>query len=140
MARYGSLSTILPSRNKTPSRPHWVVWMVLLALLFQNVVPFGQALAAGLGQDVEYQIICTANGIKQVPIGDLGEPIETQSTDFCPFCFTTSAPVFLEPQADVAVFHVVNHDERTFITATDVDFSSVWRSIPRPSRAPPVFI
>lgn len=116
----------------------WGALLALFAILVQNIVPFGQALAVEPGSDVDYQIVCTASGIKQVPLGEDGQPVDPQGAEFCPFCFISSAPLFLEPAFEIAVQRIERGEHRTIAIAPSSELPSLWRTIPRPSRAPPL--
>lgn len=118
----------------------WAAWVAVCALLIQLVVPFGQALAFDPEQDIEYQFICTANGIKQIPINTDGSPVDPPANASCPFCFLTAAPALFSPAYDCAV---VSEDLRIPVSFTQLNEqipANIWRGAPRPSRAPPLSI
>jgi len=116
-------------------------WLAVLAVLVQVLMPFGQALAYDVDSDIEYQVICTATGVKQISIGSDGQPIEPLDVpSSCPFCFLHSAVVLLTPETvpTFSTFIVVAPDayERPVQQRT----AGIWRGAPRPSRAPPLYV
>lgn len=115
-------------------------WLAVLALLVQVLLPFGQALALGPSQDIEYQIICTANGVKQIPINGDGTPIDAQDAAPCPFCFTYAAPSLLQPETNTFILDSQSDKTVSYAISANDQHTSIWRGTPRPSRAPPLSI
>lgn len=135
MTRLGHL--LRSWRITRPPRRLWAAWFAVFALFAQVLVPFGQALAFDANQDIEYQIICTANGVKQIPIGSDGAPIDVQDTTPCPFCLTYSVPALLQPQMLATPLTTQNI---AFVFIAHPQHTSIWRGTPRPPRAPPLFV
>jgi len=121
-------------------RRRWVTWLAVLALAAQIVVPFAHAVAFDAGVGVEYEIICTANGIKQIPVNSDGEPIDPRVVAPCPFCSLTTAPVLFVPMPGTII--VTDHERVriTFARPAAQSQASIWRGTTRPSRAPPLFV
>ena len=135
MAHNGHLSR---SRVFCMSAPRRIMaWMAVLSLLVQVLVPFGQALAFDPETDIEYQIICTANGVKQIALDADGAPIEPQDARTCPFCFLTAAPVLLNPGQGQVLVSLEESRAVTFDRLSPQRHASIWRGAPQPSRAPP---
>ncbi|MBF0250719.1 MAG: hypothetical protein HQL35_08845 [Alphaproteobacteria bacterium] len=126
------------TRGTKPGRPT-AAWLVLLSLMVQVLLPFGQALAFEPTPDgeVEYLLICTANGIKQVPLGDGRSPIESRQTvDFCPYCVTHAVSAVL-PVAQILLGLPGETGPDRFATPSSIDHAALWRATPPPSRGPP---
>lgn len=125
-------------RSTAPRRRQWTAWLAVFTLLLQFAVPFGQALAFDPATDIEYQIICTANGVKQIPINADGAPVEAQDTVSCPFCFAYAAPALVQPVLIGGEFSKNAQSDVAFSHPAYIQRTSIWRGTPRPSRAPPL--
>ncbi|MCW8914797.1 MAG: DUF2946 domain-containing protein [Magnetovibrio sp.] len=130
-------NTLRPTRSAHLAR-RIPAWLAVFTLLAQVLMPFGQALAFAPDQDVEYQIICTANGVKQIPINADGSPIDAQDARQCPFCFTYSAPSLLQPEVSTIIVDSHADNRVSFAQITSEHRISIWRGTPQPSRAPPL--
>ncbi|MBC8267270.1 MAG: DUF2946 domain-containing protein [Rhodospirillaceae bacterium] len=128
-------------RLKRVARPKRQVasWLAMFALLMQVLMPFGQALAFDSPQDIEYQLICTANGIKQIPINGNDAPLPQQDIGpRCPFCTISFAPVLLQPDAIAAVIRKEITDDVSYGRDEPSRDATIWRGSSSPSRAPPL--
>jgi len=138
MARLGQITRQM--RTSLHMRRRWVALLAVFALVAQVVVPFGHAMAFDAGVGVEYQVICTANGFKQIPVNADGAPINPQVVAPCPFCFLTTAPALFVPTPDTTIVADVERAHVTFARPAAQHQASIWRGTPRPSRAPPLFV
>jgi len=138
MVRFGHVNRHM--RTTQSMRRQATALAAVFMLLVQVLMPFGQALAFDVGQDIEYQIICTPTGVQQIPIGVDGAPIAPQDMAPCPFCFVSNAPPLFTPE--VAPFLIVTDEvgHEIFTQAFDRNHTNVWRGAPHPSRAPPRFV
>ena len=136
MAHKARFKWILP----TPAHAfrHWTAWLTAFALFVQVFVPFGHALAFDPDSGLEFQVICTPTGIKQITLNADGAPVDPQDVEPpCPFCFTYTVPALLQPDT-VATAFVVASSPSSFTLPGHARYASIWRGTPRPSRAPPL--
>ncbi len=117
---------------------HYTAWLTAFALFVQVFVPFGHALAFDPDSGLEFQVICTPTGIKQIPLNVDGTPADPQDVEPpCPFCFTYTAPALLQPDTVATVF-VSASQPPSFTHPGHARYASIWRGTPCPSRAPPL--
>ncbi|MBL4613448.1 MAG: hypothetical protein JKY27_01035 [Magnetovibrio sp.] len=116
------------------------VWAAAFVLIVQMLLPFGQAVAFDVDQDIEYQIICTANGIKQIPIDQNGAPIEPVDAVSCSSCVMHVVAALLAPQVTALISIEEPVEHASFGLPVEQVQISVWRGSLRPSRAPPLFV
>jgi len=122
------------------TRRQWAAWVATFALIVQMLVPLAQAVAFDIDPSIEYQVICTTTGIKQIPIGENGAPIEPTDVASCPFCVVHITPALLIPQETVFIVLEDPVAHATFGLPRQQIQPNVWRSALRPSRAPPLFV
>ena len=115
-------------------------WLAVLVLSAQVLVPFAQALAADDPQGLEYQLICTASGVKQILIGEDGAPIDAQDAAPCPFCLAYATSALLQPEDVSVLIEAQRADPMVFPQVSGIDHADTWRSASQPSRAPPQVI
>ena len=111
--------------------------ITIFALIVQMLLPFGQALAFSSDQSIEYQIICTANGIKKIPIEQNEAPAQPSDSIPCSTCVVHMSPVLIVPQLASLIIIIEPVEHAVFGLPSQQIQSSVWRSSLRPSRAPP---
>ncbi|PHS79643.1 MAG: hypothetical protein COB59_00945 [Rhodospirillaceae bacterium] len=132
--------------SKTQIKAHqarrtFAMWLAICALVLQTFMPLGQALAANALQNDDFQIICTANGIQQIPTSQNNVPIVPTNSGPCSHCLMHVSAALFTPQDTGAVLlsipaeHVV-----AFALPKQQIHASTWRGLPRPSRAPPKFV
>lgn len=121
------------------TRRAFVAWLAVFALFAQALMPLTQAWAFDAGAGGELQVICTANGVQTIAIGQDGAPIEPADTVSCPFCMAHTAPVVFSSEAPTITARALptGHD---FAQPSLYTPSSIWRGAPRPSRAPPLSV
>jgi len=122
------------------ARGRWATWLAVLVLSAQVLLPFGQALASNGEQELEYQLICTANGVKRILIDANGEPIDAQDAAPCPFCFTSTTLALLQPAETAALIKQPQVAPMVFTPLAHLGHTSTWRNVSLPSRAPPRFV
>lgn len=127
-------------RKMHDTRRQLTVWFAAFALIDQILMPFAQAMAFDANQGIEYQVICTANGIKQIPIDQNGTPIEPVDLVTCSSCVMHVAPVLLTPQLSTQIIIEEPVEHAAFGLPVQITQASIWRSSLRPSRAPPHII
>jgi len=138
MAQTGQ--TLRFRRTAGTARRQWTTWLAVLVLAAQVLVPFGHALASNGDQGLEYQLICTANGVKQILIDANGEPIDAQDVAPCPFCLTTATLALFQPEDISALFKQPNIEPVVFARLSHHSHAHTWRGKSLPSRAPPQFV
>lgn len=119
------------------TRHRWAAWFAGLALLLQAWAPFAQAVARDFSPDIEYQFICTVDGIKQIPVDGKEVPSGTSGGVSCPFCLTYASPALVQPAAQPLVQAVSATSELISPPFHQDVQSNLWRGGPNPSRAPP---
>ena len=119
------------------ARRRWATWLAVLVLAAQVLLPFGQALASNGEPGFEYQLICTANGVKQILIDANGEPIDAHDAAPCPFCFTSTPPALLQPDDFSVLLEQLHVHPVVFARLAHLSHASTWRGQSQPSRAPP---
>jgi len=122
------------------ARRQLTAWVAVVALIVQIFVPLGQALAVDGDQGIEYQVICTANGFKQIPIDQNGAPIEIEDGVQCAFCLVHSTPALMSPLDSDLVTVFEETDHHTFALLIQHGPANIWRGAPRPSRGPPLSV
>jgi len=127
----------LRSKRSAPSTRRLPAWLALLSLVAQLLVPFGQALALDPIQDIEYQVICTASGVKQIAVDTDGNPILPQNAAPCPFCFSHAAPSVLQPEVGSVFVKHAPDVVVSFARLENDQHASLWHGVAHPSRAPP---
>ncbi len=111
----------------------------MFALLTQVLMPFGQALALDLSQDIEYQLICTIDGIKQIPVNESDAPLPLEDIGRqCPFCSISGTPVSLQLNATTVVIPSDITDDVSYGRDEPSRDATIWRGSSSPSRAPPL--
>lgn len=121
-------------------RHQGVATFAVLALMMQVLLPFGQAIAFDADTDIEYQIVCTSSGVKQIAVGADGSPIELQDALPCPFCFTHNTPALTLPdEGPNAALVLPARVQASFVRVSQRLHTNLWQSTPNPSRAPPHF-
>jgi hypothetical protein len=129
-----------PKQRKVRTGRRLTAQVAIFALIVQMLLPFGQALAFSSEQSIEYQIICTASGIKKIPVDHNNGPVDPTNSTPCSFCLVHLAPVLAVPQvASVIVIDEPVEHAVFGLPAQQVQVS-IWRSSLRPSRAPPLFV
>ncbi len=121
------------------TRRAFVAWLALCALFAQALMPLTQALAYDVQADGELQVICTANGVQTIAIGEDGKPLEPADTVSCPFCTVHKVPGTFSG----GIASIIQPDafsKQAFAQPTAHTLSSIWRGIPRPPRAPPLSV
>lgn len=114
-------------------------WLVVLALFVQMLAPFGHALALEVDGDFNYQIICTATGIKQIPIDADGQPLEPRDAiSTCPVCYFHGAPALLVPENTPSLTTAAIEVAVEFGLPVQHRSVSLFRTAPNPARAPPL--
>lgn len=122
------------------SRRRFTAWVAVVALIFQMLVPFGQALAFNADQGTEFQYICTVTGIKQIPIDHAGDPAEPADTVSCPFCFVHFSPALFVPQEDTVIKIDMPVEPAAFGLPVQQVHVRIWHGSLHPSRAPPSIV
>lgn len=138
MAQTGQ--TLRFRRTAGTARRQWTTWLAVLVLAAQVLLPFGQALASNGDQGLEYQLICTTTGVKQILIDVNGEPVDAQEAAPCPFCFTSTALALLQPDIFSVLFKQPNIEPVVFARLSHHSHAHTWRGKSLPSRAPPQFV
>lgn len=121
------------------TRRAFVAWLAVFALFAQVLAPLSSALAFEAGAGDEFQVICTANGVKTITINQDGEPPHPAAARSCPFCITHTAPGIFTPEA-ITVTATVTPFAQNFAQPIAYVQSSIWRGSPQPARAPPLSI
>lgn len=141
--RPATLWEMIPMSLNTRRQRHRrqvTVRLLVFALLFQVFAPFGQALALSVDPEIEYQVLCTVDGIKQVAVGQDGQPSEPVDRETCVFCLTHGSFVLAAPQNPTIIIHG-NWAERTaYAPPSQQNRDSIWRASLPLSRAPPSFV
>jgi len=119
------------------ARCRWATWLAVLVLSAQVLLPFGQALASNDEQGLEYQLICTANGVKQILIDANGAPIDAQDAAPCPFCFTSTTLALFQPEDLSVLLERPRSGPVVFAPLAHLNHASTWRGRSQPARAPP---
>jgi len=134
MARFGRRI-----RKTRTFRNVFMAWMVVVALCVQILMPLSSALAFDVGAGGEFQVICTANGIRTIAIDLDGVPIDPADMLSCPLCVMHAVSGIFNPQ-EIAVAEIVIHVVRDFSRPNPCVRSSIWCGPPRSSRAPPLSV
>ncbi|MDX1738788.1 MAG: hypothetical protein R3261_11165 [Alphaproteobacteria bacterium] len=126
------LKTLMPK----PTGKASFALLALFAMLFQAVLPLGNAIAADAG--IEQIVICTPNGIETVSLDADGNPIETETEVVCSSCILQAAVFLVSPDnhnPDIAYL------AETVEVWSQIEFIPVnhQNSTPRLTRAPPLF-
>lgn len=119
----------------------FATWLAVFALVVQTFMPLGQALAANALQNDGFQIICTANGIEQVPLSQDGAPVVPTNFGPCSHCLMHGSVAMFTPQSTHAiVLSIPAEHSVAFALPIQQTHANIWRGLPRPSRAPPKFV
>lgn len=144
---FSSPSKIQPPKRKILSmslqacrKRQVTAWSVVAALMIQMLIPFGQALALDANSDLEYQIICTADGIKRLAITDDGQPVQPTGVEACAFCVTHMPAAMAVPQNFAFLTYDALAERATHTLQSQETQVSVWRAARPSSRAPPPFV
>ena len=117
-----------------------LAWVLAVAVFVQAIMPYSLALAFQSNQDTQYQFICTAEGIKQIPLETDGAPANSQvSYNSCPFCLLQKSPAAIISVNVVSLVSSVDFLKSYPLPVTS-HYIVLWNSVPPPSRAPPLFV
>ena len=144
---FSSPSKIQPPKRETLSmslqacrKRQVTAWSVVAVLFIQMLVPFGQALSLDTNSDLEYQIICTADGIKRLAISEDGQPIQPTGVETCVFCGTHMPTVMAVPQSFAFLTYDALAKCATRPLLSQQTQVNIWRAARPSSRAPPLFV
>jgi len=133
----------LSARNQTKgnlTRRCVTMWLAVFALVFQTFLPLSQAMAAQANQNDEHQFICTAHGIVQVPVDQDVTPMAPTNAGPCTHCMM-HVSVALPPPLEIEALALKAPEQLTGLVLINQEAqSSIWRGLPRPSRAPPASV
>lgn len=115
-------------------------WACLFALIAQIFVPLGQVLASDTDQGIEYQLICTADGVKQILIDETGAPIEPQDVVSCAFCLMHAPPILIAPQLSAVGVVEALGEQAIFARPVHQVQTNIWRGRLHLTRAPPLSV
>lgn len=133
MARFG-----LPFCKKSVTRRAVLSWLAAFALFAQALVPLSSALAFDASSGGDFQVICTATGVKTIHIGQDSAPIEPHEVVSCPFCMVHAPGALLLPLTSDAILDHVIAEKPIFVLARANRHANLWRALPRPPRGPPL--
>jgi len=123
------------------TRRTFATWMALFALALQTFMPLGQALAVDVLQDDDFQFICTMNGIQQIPNSQEDIPVPPINSGPCSHCLMHGSVALFTPEiTDAIVLSIPVEHGVAFALPKQQTHASIWRGLPRPSRAPPKFV
>lgn len=123
--------------SQRPARRHaFAAWLTAFALLVQGLVPLGQALAfESAGGD--FQVICTAQGVKTIAVDENGQPTDPQDTVACPFCLVHAPAIGVVPQDGLSLTFPHETLKTAFGVTREDRYASLWHIRPRLPRGPP---
>ena len=127
--------------NAHPARRTFATWLALFALVLQTVMPMGQAFAANALQSDDTPFICTMNGMQQAGTNQEEMPVTPSDSGPCSHCLMHVSAALFTPQGTDAILLSIPAGHRvSFALPKQQTHASIWRGLPRPSRAPPKFV
>ena len=128
------------SFRKTALSRAVTAWLVALSLLVQGLVPLGQALAAEEGFGDNFQVICTAQGVKTIAVDENGQPTDPKEAVSCPFCLVHASAVGIAPQDNLSLSFPHETLKASFGVVRTDRHANLWHARPRMPRGPPLSV
>lgn len=131
------MGNLAQRQYKKRARRQVTASIAIFALIAQILIPFGQALAFSAESNIEYQVVCTANGFKKIAIDTSGDPIEAPDGTNCPLCLLQGSSAVLQ-KVEEGGSHVGDVRKTAFAPSRIDNHTSLWRAGPRAPRGPPL--